>query len=162
MIFVTVGTQDKPFPRLIKAVENAVIRGEIKDEVVVQAGNTEYTSEYINILKYIPFEEFNNYLSKADIIITHGGVGNILNSLKLKKKVIAVPRLERYKEHINDHQLQVVRKMTEQGYILSAEDEKDIVSKIKEAKTFIPKEYNSNTENFIKGFKGVLDEALNK
>jgi len=53
MIFVTVGTQDKPFPRLIKAVENAVIRGEIKDEVVVQAGNTEYTSEYINILKYI-------------------------------------------------------------------------------------------------------------
>lgn len=162
MIFVTVGTQDKPFPRLIKAVENAVIRGEIKDEVVVQAGNTEYTSEYINILKYIPFEEFNNYLSKAEVIITHGGVGNILNSLKLNKKVIAIPRLAKYNEHINDHQLQVIKKMTEQGYILSTENENIIAEKIKESKNFTPKEYISNTESFIKGFQSVLDEALNK
>lgn len=160
MIFVTVGTQDKPFVRIIHAVEQAVIDGRIKDEVVVQAGNTKYESKVLNVLNYVPFEEFNQYLAKADIIITHGGVGSILNALKLKKKIIAVPRLEKYGEHINDHQLQVIEKMTQQGYILSAVDENEIAQKIKEAENFIVKEYASNTENFIQGFKQVLDGVL--
>ena len=108
----------------------------------------------------IPFDEFNNYLLKADIIITHGGVGSILNALKLKKKVIAVPRLAKYGEHINDHQLQVIKKMTEQGYILSTEDENKIAEKIKEAENFEVEEYTSNTENFIQSFKQVLDSVL--
>ena len=161
MIFVTVGTQDKPFVRLIKAVEDAVIAGRIIDEVIVQAGNTEYDSKVLNVLNYVPFDEFNEYLSKANIIITHGGVGSILNALKLKKKTIAVPRLKKYGEHINDHQLQVIQKMTQDGYILSCEDENEIADKVKEAENFVVKEYSSNTESFIKGFKSVLDDALN-
>jgi len=160
MIFLTVGTQDKPFERIIKAVEQAVIDGKITDEVIVQAGGTKYESEVLNVLNYVPFDEFNNYLLKADIIITHGGVGSILNALKLKKRVIAVPRLAKYGEHINDHQLQVIKKMTEQGYILSTEDETKITDKIKEAENFEVKEYTSNTENFIQSFKQVLDSIL--
>lgn len=160
MIFVTVGTQDKPFVRIIQAVEKAVIEGKITDEVVVQAGNTKYESKVLNVLNYVPFDEFNKYLSEADIIITHGGVGSILNALKLKKKVIAVPRLKRYGEHINDHQLQVIQKMTMQGYILSCEDENEIVAKLKEAEKFKVKEYTSNTEKFIVKFKEVLDDTL--
>ena len=62
MIFVTVGTQDKPFTRLIKAVEDAVIAGKITDEVVIQAGNTKYESKVLNVLNYVPFDEFNNYI----------------------------------------------------------------------------------------------------
>lgn len=160
MIFVTVGTQDKPFERIIKAVENAVLSGKITDEVIVQAGNTKYDSDVIKILNYVPFEEFENYINKADIIITHGGVGSILNALKLGKKIIAVPRLKKYGEHINDHQLQVIQKMSEEGFILSCEDENEIPEKIVEAKNFIVKEYNSNTENFIKGFKELLDSII--
>ena len=160
MIFLTVGTQDKPFERIIKAVEQAVIDGKITDEVIVQAGGTKYESEVLNVLNYVPFDEFNNYISKADIIITHGGVGSILNGLKLKKKIIAVPRLKKYGEHINDHQLQVIKKMTEQGYILSCENENEIAEKVKEAKDFVVKEYTSNTQNFIKSFKQVLDSIL--
>ena len=160
MIFLTVGTQDKPFTRIIEAVEQAVIDGKIKDEVIVQAGNTKYESKVLNVLNYVPFDKFNDYLLKADIIITHGGVGSILNALKLKKKVIAVPRLEKYGEHINDHQLQVIKKMTEQGYILSTEDENKIAEKIKEAENFEVEEYTSNTENFIQSFKQVLDSVL--
>ena len=160
MIFVTVGTQDKQFTRLIRAVENAVISGNITDEVIVQAGNTKYESKYLKILNYVPFDEFNKYLESADIIITHGGVGSILNALKLKKKVIAIPRLEKYGEHINDHQLQVIKKMTEEGYILSCENENELVDKIKETDEFKVKEYTSNTESFINAFKQVLDETL--
>lgn len=162
MIFVTVGTQDKPFERIIKAVEDAVKANKITDEVVVQAGNTKYESKVLNVLNYVPFDEFNNYLSKADIIITHGGVGSILNALKLKKKIIAVPRLKKYGEHINDHQLQVIQKMTKDGYILSCEDENEIADKVYEAENFVVKEYTSNTENFISSFKEVLDNTLDE
>ena len=162
MIFVTVGTQDKPFVRLIEAVEKAVLAGEITDEIIVQAGNTKYESKVLNVLNYVPFDEFNNYISKADIIITHGGVGSILNALKLKKKIIAVPRLSKYGEHINDHQLQVIQKMTEDGYILSCEDESEIANKVREAENLVVKEYSSNTENFISSFKEVLEDSLNK
>ena len=133
MIFVTVGTQDKPFERLIRAVEQAVESGKITDEVIVQAGNTHYESKVLNVLNYVPFDKFNEYIAKADIIITHGGVGSILNALKLKKKIIAVPRLKKYGEHINDHQLQVIQKMNEDGYILSCEDENEIADKVREA-----------------------------
>ena len=160
MIFVTVGTQDKAFTRLIKAVEDAVKAGRITDEVIVQAGATEYKSDIINVLNYVGFEEFNTLLKKADIIITHGGVGSILNAVKLGKKVIAVPRLKRYEEHINDHQLQVIEKMTKDGYILSTEDENLVAEKVKEIANFVPKVYTSNTENFIANFKKLLDETI--
>lgn len=160
MIFVTVGTQDKPFTRLIKAVEDAVKSGEITDEVFVQAGNTNYESDILNVLNYVPFDKFNEYLAKADIIITHGGVGSILNSLKLKKKIIAVPRLSQYGEHINDHQLQVIQKMTQDGYILSCIDEKEIADKVKEAQKFTVKDYTSNTDTFLLNLKKVLDDIL--
>ena len=161
MIFVTVGTQDWSFKRLIEAVEKAVIDKKITDEVIVQAGNTKYESEHVKILNYIPFEEFTSFMDKADIIITHGGVGSILNAVKLGKKVIAVPRLAKYNEHVNDHQLQVIKKMTDDGYILSTEDETLIVDKIKEIANFEPKVYTSNTDNFVKGVKNILDEIIN-
>ena len=162
MIFVTVGTQDKSFERLIKGIEQAVIEKQITDKVIVQAGNTKYESDVIEVLNYIPFEKFTDFMNKADIIITHGGVGSILNAIKLKKKVIAVPRLKEYNEHINDHQLQVIKKMTEQGYILSTQHVEEIPNKIKEIQNFKTKEYTSNTENFIKSFKKILDETINK
>lgn len=160
MIFVTVGTQDKSFIRLIKGVEKAVKSGKINDEVIVQAGATEYKSKTIKVLNYVPFEEFNTLLNEADIIITHGGVGSILNAVKLGKKVIAVPRLKKYDEHVNDHQLQVIEKMTKDGYILSTEDENKIADKIKEIANFEPKVYTSNTENFVNNFKKLLDETI--
>lgn len=162
MIFVTVGTQDKSFERLIKGIEQAVIEKKITDKVIVQAGNTKYESDVIEVLNYIPFEKFTDFMNKADIIITHGGVGSILNAIKLGKKVIAVPRLKEYNEHINDHQLQVIKKMTEQGYILSTQNVEEIPNKIKEIQNFKTKEYTSNTENFIKSFKKILDETINK
>lgn len=158
MIFVTVGTQDKPFTRLIEIVEKSVLAGEIKDEVIVQAGNTKYESKVLNILNYIPFDEFDNYLKKADVIITHGGVGSILNAVKLKKKVIAVPRLFKYNEHINDHQIQIIRKMSEAGYILSLEEDESLKDKLEQIKDFKVKDYESNTENFITAFDKILKE----
>ena len=160
MIFVTVGTQDKPFVRIIKEIDEAVKRGLINEEVVVQSGHTKYETDSLKMLEYISFNEFETYIKKASVVITHGGVGSILNAIKCGKKVIAVPRLEKYKEHINDHQLQVTKKFEQDGFILACYDEKDIVKKLEEINSFEPKKFESNTEEFISKFKEILDDVL--
>ena len=106
LIFVVLGTQDKQFCRLIKEIEELKKDGIIKEKIVIQAGCTKYKSKDIEILEYIPMTEFNKYIKNASYIITHGGVGSILDSLKYDKKVIAVPRLEKYNEHVNNHQIE--------------------------------------------------------
>ena len=162
MIFVTVGTQDKQFTRFIQAVEKLVIDGDIKEDVIVQAGHTKYESNYIKILNYIPYNDFNDYLNKADIIVTHGGVGSILSSVKLGKKVIAVPRLAKYQEHVNDHQVQVIEKMEKEGYILGCTNLDELKDKLNDTKTFITKEYKSNKEYFMKEFEKILGDLLDE
>ena len=108
MIFVTVGTQVEPFKRLLKAVDEEIEKGTIKDTVIVQAGCTKYKSDNMIIHDYLPMEVFDEYMDQADLIICHGGVGSILGGLNRKKKVIAVARLKKYKEHVNDHQTQII------------------------------------------------------
>ena len=89
MILVTLGTQDKEFRRLLKAIEREIINGTIKDKVVVQAGHTKYTSDRMEIIDYVPSDEFDKLMDKADLVITHGGAGSILGAIKRGKVVIA-------------------------------------------------------------------------
>ena len=121
MIFVTLGTQDKSFVRLLKAIDKAIDDGIIKDEVIVQAGYTKYESDNMKIFDLIDRDEFANYIKKCDVLITHGGVGSIITGLKNNKKVIAIPRLSKYKEHINDHQIQNNEAFSSNGYVLMAD-----------------------------------------
>ena len=91
MILVTLGTQDKDFSRLLKAVDKQIENGTIKEKVIVQAGSTEYKSKNMKIFDLISGDEFEKLLSKASLVITHGGVGTILTALKNNKKVLAKP-----------------------------------------------------------------------
>ena len=104
MIFVSLGTQDKPFVRLLDYLEHS----NIKDKIIVQAGFTDYESKKFEIHKYLDKDDFDKYIDEADLVICHGGVGTIVSCLNKNKKVLAVPRLSKYKEHQNDHQLQIV------------------------------------------------------
>jgi len=160
MIFVTVGTQDKPFTRLLEAIDKAIERKEIVDEVVVQAGYTKYNSKNMKVLEYVPFDEFGKYIDSADVIITHGGVGSILSSVKKGKKVVAVARLAEFGEHTNDHQLQVIEKMSKDGYIINGNDLDNIAQAVKEAKELVVKEYISNTNNFIGLLRNEIDKLF--
>ena len=127
MIFVTLGTQDKPFKRLLDYLENS----DINDEIIVQNGFTEYESNKLKLFKYLDKDDFDNYLKKADLIICHAGVGTIVNCLKNDKKVLAVPRLSKYGEHQNDHQLQIANAYFQKGYILVMDDNDDFDERIK-------------------------------
>ncbi len=161
MIFVTLGTQDKPFERLIKAVENQIINGNIKDEVIVQAGYTKYESDKMKILQYIPIEEFEKYIKKADIIISHAGVGSIIAGLENNKKIIAAARLKKYGEHVNDHQMQILDNFSESGYILKLEKFEELDKALERVEKFTPKKFKSNNINFVNQLRNEMQNLLN-
>lgn len=160
MILITLGTQDKPFTRILDAISRGAQEGIIKDDIIVQAGYTKYTSNNMKIFDYIPYEKFNEYISKADLVITHGGVGSIIAAVKLGKKVIAVARLQKYGEHTNDHQLQVIDKFAKDGYIIDGTDETNLIEYISKAKDFKPKEYISNTDTFIQKLQDEIEKLF--
>ena len=87
MILVILGTQDKEFPRLLEAVDKQIKKGNIKDKVIVQAGQTKYESKNMEIFHLLPAPEFEKLMDKANLIITHGGAGSILSAIKKGKKV---------------------------------------------------------------------------
>lgn len=149
MILVTLGTQDKSFERLLKAIDREIEKGNIKDKVVVQAGYTKYESSNMEIFDLIPNDEFDKLVKEADLIITHGGVGSILSAIKNNKKVIAAPRLKKYKEHTNDHQKEIIEEFVNDGYILGLNDFNKLDKVLTKSKTFKPKKFVSNTNNMI-------------
>ena len=157
MILVTLGTQDKDFSRLLKAVEKQIEKGIIKDKVVAQIGTTKYKSDLMETFDLIPSDKFNELMSECDVLITHGGVGSILAGLKENKKVIAAARLSKYKEHVNDHQLEIIDKFTKAGYILELKDFEKLDKILKKCETFKPKKYKSNTENMVKLIEDYID-----
>ncbi len=161
MIFVTLGTQDKTFERLLIAIDKAIEKGEITEKVIVQAGNTKYESKNMEIMDLITPEEFDKYVKECDILITHGGTGSILNGIKKGKKVIAAARLKKYKEHVNDHQKQIIKEFEKEGFLLELKDFNQVGKTLKKAKNFKPKKFKSNTENMIKLLEDIIEEDNN-
>ena len=149
MILVMLGTQKIDFSRLLKEIEKCIDDGTIKEEVIVQAGSTKYETNKMKLFDLIGREELDEKKRDASFIITHGGVGSIVGALKMNKKVIAVPRLKKYKEHVNDHQKQIVENFDKKGYIKGITDVKDLKKEIKQIDKFIPKEFVSNTQSII-------------
>jgi len=151
LILVTLGTNDKKFYRILDEINRLIENGKIKDKVIVQAGcSADYKSDNMEIFDLIPMDEFNKLISKCDLLITHGGVGSIIDGLKRNKKIIAVARLKKYNEHHNDHQLQIIENFSNAGYILNLKDISHLEKLIEKAKTFKPKKYISNTDNMVK------------
>ena len=156
MIFVSLGTNDKSFKRLLDEFEKQLKLGNIKDEVIVQSGFTKYNSKRMKIIDLMSMKEFEHYIKSCDLLVTHGGVGTILDGLKLGKKIIAFPRLSEYLEHVNNHQVEIIDEFCKEGYILTGEISslKDIINN---SLDFVPKKYKSNNIKFNKLIKNFID-----
>lgn len=154
MILVTLGTQKQQFTRLLDYIEKA----NIKDRIVVQAGYTSYNSKKMEILDFINFEKMDKLIDEADLVITHGGTGSILNALKKQKKIIACPRLSKYGEHVDNHQEEIVNIFSDEKYILKLDENLDIKKIIDESKKFKPRKYKSNTKKFIKNLEKLIEQ----
>ncbi len=155
MIFVTLGTQDKQFVRLIEAVNKI----DTDEQIVAQVGSTNCSKlklrDNIKIYDYLSDNEFDKYMNNAGIIITHAGVGTIIKGLKLNKTMIVAARLKKYKEHVNDHQLQILDNFSKEGYIIPLHNFEDL-PKLIEMK-FIPKEFKSNNKNFNDKLENIIN-----
>ena len=123
MIFVTLGTSDYPFTRLLKQIDDLIENNIIKN-IIVQCGNEDYQPKNFTIIKNLDKKEFNEYLKKAEVVITHGGVGTIIDCIKMGKKVIAFPRKAEYGEAKNNHQEQIIKKLKKTRSILTRKKKK--------------------------------------
>lgn len=157
MILVLLGTQDNPFDRLIKEVSKQIKLGNIKEKVIAQVGCTKNTNEKIESFDFCSKEKIEELIEKAKIIICHAGVGTIIECLNKNKKVIVVPRLKKYGEHANDHQVQITKDFESKGYIIPLYNVKKLDKVLEEIKRFKPNKYESNTENF----KNKINEYIN-
>ena len=118
MIFVTVGTQPNGFLRCLKEVEKFIDIFNITEEVVAQIGNTAFETDKFKTIRFTSENEFKEYIQKASVVITHAGSGAIFNSIKAGKKAIAMARLHDFNEMADNHQTELVKKLSEGGYIL--------------------------------------------
>ena len=157
MILVMLGTQNNSFHRLLEEIDKLIDKKILQEKVIVQAGYTKYESENMKIFSLIPQDELENYQDKADLIITHGGVGSIISSIKRGKKVIAIPRLHKYGEHVNDHQKQIVESFDKKGYIIGIYDVSDLDKAIEKAKEFEPKKYEANNKKMLSIIENFID-----
>lgn len=157
MILVLLGTQNNSFHRLLEEVQKNIENGNIKEEVIVQKGYTKFESKDMTLYDQLPLEELKKIIDKANIVITHGGVGSIITSIEKGKRVIAVPRLKIYKEHVNDHQLDIINSFSEAGYIIGINNVEELGKALKKVKDFQPKEYIQNTGNIVKIVGDFID-----
>lgn len=159
MILVMLGTQNNSFHRLLEEIDKLISSGRITEEVVVQAGYTKYQSQNKNmkIIDFVSNDRLEEMEQQANCIITHGGVGSIIGSIEKGKKVIAVPRLKQYGEHVNDHQLDIVESFDALGYIIGITDVSQLENALQRVDTFEPKKYIPNTGKIINIIQDFID-----
>lgn len=123
MIFVTVGTHEQQFDRLIKEVDRLRRNEDIAEDVIAQIGFSTYEPESCQWSRFFPYEKMCEYVAEARIVITHGGPSSFLAPLQIGKVPIVVPRQKRFGEHVNDHQVEFCRAVKERmGNIILVED----------------------------------------
>ena len=135
MVFVTVGNANQQFRRLLDAVNQVAEAGAfLSENVLIQAGhNAEFQSGCCEVQQFIPMDEFERLMESASLIICHGGCTQ-LNAVRLGKVPVVMPRREKYREHVNDHQLQLVRALAAEKKIVPAYEPEDLLTAIAEAR----------------------------
>ncbi len=158
MILVMLGTQNNSFHRLLEEIEKNIEKGIIKEQVIVQAGYTKFKSRNMEIFDLITKEKLEELQEEANLIITHGGVGSIISSIEKGKKVIAVPRLHEYGEHVNNHQKEIVKDFNDKGYIIGIENIEQLKDALIKSKNFKPIKYKHNNEKMLKIIQDFIDK----
>lgn len=152
MIFVTVGTHEQPFNRLIEYIDNMKGKGLIKEEVIIQTGFSTYKPQYCKWSRLLPYKEMLENISKARIVITHGGPASFIMALQIGKTPIVVPRQYKFNEHVNDHQIEFTQYIAERRKniipVYEIENLEEIINNYNKIITNISHDIKSNNERF--------------
>ncbi|MBQ8434817.1 MAG: glycosyl transferase [Oscillospiraceae bacterium] len=157
MIFVAVGTQKFQLNRLLMKIDELIESGKIKgDNVFAQTGHSDYVPKHYQYKKFLNKNEFDSCISECEILITHSGVGTIIAGMKCKKPIIVFPRLAKFKEHVDDHQLQIADSFSEQNFVLLCNENDDLMELIEKTKVTVFSVYNSQKNNVIDEIRRYL------
>ena len=156
MIFVSVGSQKFQFDRLLEKLDALLEEGIIQDEIMAQIGVSQYVPRHYQYQPFMDREEFARQVDACSVMITHGGTGAIIGAVKKGKKVIAVPRLAKYGEHVDDHQLQLIHQFDDLNLICPCYDLEDLGDCCRKIGTMEFKAYVSNTGRIIDSIEDYL------
>ena len=156
MIFVTLGSQKFPFDRLLQELDRLIEAGSITQPVFAQTGYSTYTPKHFTAQAFLDRDGFAAKMQEADLVITHAGTGAIIGAVKAGKKVIAVPRLPQYGEHVDDHQTQIIAQFNEMDLILGLSDVAQLEAALLEVPNRQFQSYVSNTHTIIADIEGFL------
>lgn len=161
MIFITLGTQKFQFDRILKEIDKLIDEGKIDSkDVNVQCAYTEYVPKNFEIFKLKPQEEIDKITDEADIIITHSGTGSIINSLRKQKKIIIVPRMKRYGEHVDNHQLELAKVFNEKYGIPVLTEINDLYEMMQKLDEYKPVKWEDNNKGLIKSIEDEINKLL--
>jgi UDP-N-acetylglucosamine transferase subunit ALG13 len=158
MIFLSVGTQF-PFDRLVKAVDDACDEGLIDEEIFAQVGKSSYRPRNFKSVTSLEKEVFDKRFREASGIISHAGMGTITMALDNEKPLFVMPRLKKYGEVVNDHQVAIARKFEELGHLLVAYEAEDLPKKIEKLKFFVPRPRKSRAEIVAERISSFLSQV---
>lgn len=156
MVFVTLGSQKFQFDRLLQELDRLLEVGVITEPVFAQTGYSTYAPKHFAAEAFLDRDAFAAKMLEADTVITHAGTGAIVGAVKAGKKVIAVARLARYGEHVDDHQTQIIDQFNEMGLILGLKDAAQLEAAVLELPTRQFDRYESNTHRIIADIEEFL------
>ncbi len=164
MIFVTVGTHEQSFERLVRCVDELKGSGVLNEDVFIQTGYTDYEPQHCQWSKLLPYSEMQRYVQEARIVITHGGPSSFIMPLQIGKTPIVVPRQEKFGEHVNDHQLNFALEVEKrQKTILVVQDIaqlSDMIENYSERVRSMSGTLQSNNDIFIQRFRALVEELF--
>ncbi len=151
MIFVTVGNTLQGFRRLLEAVEREAQHGILRGEdILFQSGHTSgFVSITGRLVPFMPLEEFEENVRQAELVISHAGAGTLIHVFRARKVPLVMPRQKRYGEHVDDHQLELVKVLAEQERIISVLNALELANAIERARMLV------GQKDFLTGDKGL-------
>ncbi len=162
MIFVTVGTHEQPFNRLVQKIDEFKKNGVITEDVMIQTGFSTYEPKYCKWSKLIPYQDMVKNVADARIVITHGGPASFIMPLQIGKTPIVVPRQHKFDEHVNDHQVEFARNVAKRmGTIIPVEDIEKLGEVIRHYDQIVANmghEMSSNNEKFNTELEKIVNE----
>ena len=158
MIFVVLGTQKFQLNRLLQKLDEYKEAGLLEDEIYAQIGNSTYRPKHYRYKEFMDKQEFDETIASADVVIAHSGVGTIITAIHAEKPIIFFPRLAKYKEHVDDHQLDIAKAFEMKKYVLCCYENDDLLEIIKKSKNYHYEEYVSHQKQIVNIIKDFLED----
>ena len=157
MIFVTVGTHEQPFNRLIRYMDNLKEGDELQEEIILQTGFSTYKPRNCKWSVLYSYQDMMKLVEEARIVITHGGPSSFIMALQAGKVPIVVPRKKCFREHVNNHQKDIVELFNQKGYIIGVKGVEELEQAITQIGNFQPKKYEQNHDKMLKIIEDFIE-----